>query len=1426
MRKNSKALLLLLVLALCISSLNGCKEEQQIVEQPETSVLLMGFESYEEVVGSKIAVGNMLGRMEINTDEAYITQGSGSLKVRPQGFYNQPEYHPYFKLDFLNTACTTCDFSKFKNVSVDVYNPQSKELKISINFFTGKSDGNFISTMEQTFTLKPNGWTTCAYDLSVMGGFTIYDFTSVRYMTVKFLDHKQSRDDAMNELYFDNLQGTLFAEGEGPIITEFDFRKGLDFETAGTELVFTGQGKADTDATITRVSYKDLDIAPLENGGEYALRIGHTTHYWPTFRINFGEELPAGTEISFMAYGLIHGESVYNQSIFEFSGGGEATVQFSCDQWQKLTITLPANATYLDLFWNYDRASITSGVVPGDVYIDNIVAADPIPPIEPEGSLWDGLDFEIPGNAGLFVGQKIEGSERKDATIEHIAYAQTDIPVLENGGEYALRLSHDSNYWPTFRINFGQWLSKGTTITFYAYARITEGTSVYNQSVFEFSSGGEATEQFKCDKWVKLEMKLPKGAEYIDLFWNYDRANITSQTASAEVYIDNMIAIPPVTPVGDFLEGIDFERSRNEAWFTSVGGEHAWRDATIQRVTYERAGIPAPENGGKYALKLTCESSQWPVFRIEFGKTLKAGTIITFDAYTNDTSGIRNTVTSFAYVGGDDAVPEYPHGSWNTRSFVLPADCSYIDLECNMDRWFEPGPANLAVYLDNFKAVEPIPAEGSFTEGVDFEIEGNVGLFSGLGNTGSDATIQRIAYADTNVTAPANGGSYALKLSHTDHCWPTFRIQFGEILKAGTTITFDFYGNYDYAAPAGTNKYVKLELTGESKQFAESEDPNQVVWTLVEIWQTAAITLTADSDYIDLMYNVADGQHGNVTSWILLDNFKAGDTTEPEPSEPEVSEPEVSEPEVSEPEVSEPEVSEPVGNIAEGLDFEDAGDALHFTGTGSDQDTAIERVSYSNAGVTAPVNGGSYALKLSHANHCWPSFRLNFGKTLKAGTTITFDVYGNYDSSVNGKYVKLELAAASKNVAKSDDPNQVVWTLVKTWKTATITLTADTDHVDFFYNVADGQHGNVASWLLLDNFKANVPGEPTEPTEPTEPENPTISFTQGIDFEDAGEEALFAGQGNPSSDVTFERVTYAAANVAAPANGGSYALKLSHANHCWPSFRVNFGKTLKAGTTITFNVYGDYDYAAAAGVNKYMKLELTANSKKFAKSSDPNQVVWTLVKTWKTATITLTADTDHVDFFYNVADGQHGNVASWLLLDNFKAEELAEAPGGITEGIGFENAENVLHFTGDAAAERVAYANVNVTAPANGGRYAMKVSHANGCWPAFRIDFGQTLKAGTTITFDFYGNYDYAAPAGVNKYMKLELSANSKKFAKSDDPNQVVWTLVGIWKTNATITLTADTDYVEFFYNVADGQHGNVASWILLDNFKAVEPDA
>ena len=1037
--------LVLLAFVLCVSSLSGCEKQEApeptVPEQKETFMQLLGFESYEEITGAKLAMGKMLGRMEINTDAQYLTQGSGSVKLTVQGNYNEPSAHPYIKLDFLNTSCTTCDFSKFRSISFDVYNASEKDLHIKASIHVGKEDGNYIGTAKETFTLKAKSWTTCTYDLSKMAGFSIYDFTSVRYLTVEFLEHKTNREDAPYVLYIDNLIGTYFADAEKPEVITYDFYEGIDFESAGKELLFTGQGK-ENDASFERATYEKLGVEAPENGGSYALRLSHETNLWPTFRINFGKELAAGTVISFDAYGRVNGESLYNQSIFEYSDGGEATVQFPCDGWVKLSFVLKKDCSYVDLFWNYDRAGITSDKASGEVFIDNIIASDPIPPIEPEGNFWEGLDFEIPGNAGLFVGQKIEGNERRDATIERVAYADLEIPALTGGGEHALRLSHNNNYWPTFRINFGEELPKGTIITFQAYARITSGTNNFNQSIFEYSAGGEATDQFKCDQWTELQMKLPENAEYIDLFWNYDRAQITSESASAEVYIDNVIATPgkkPITPVGNFYKGLDFEIIGNVGYF--VGQEvDEKNDAVIEWVTYDAARIPVPEKGGSHLMKLSHDSFYWPAFRMNFGKKLPAGTKITFMAYGTIQGETLYNQSIFEYTGGGEATQQFPCGQWTELTITLSKAASYVDLFWNYDRAGIVSSASGAVYIDNMIAIEPVEPTGDFLEGIDFETSGNEMWFGAVG--GNDA------WRDATLKVVPFDGDNALKITCANSQWPVFRISFGKMLKAGTVISFQAYSQ-DTSNPEKVTVSIFESIPGES-YLVYTGDSGATDQYYYNSWNDLTIVLAEDREYVDLVCNMDRwNEPGPANLEVYMDNFKA---------------------------VEPAEKPEPTGDFTEGIDFETEGNELFFTGTGSSQDATIERVSYADANVTAPANGGSYALKVSHASNCWPSFRLNFGKTLKAGTTVIFDFYGNYDyeaaAGVN-KYMKLELSADSKNVATTEDPNQVVWTLVETWKTGlTITLTADCDHVDFFYNVADGQHGDVASWILLDNISA------------------------------------------------------------------------------------------------------------------------------------------------------------------------------------------------------------------------------------------------------------------------------------------------------------------------------------------------------------------
>lgn len=818
----------------------GTEETPDVVEDSEN--LILGFESYAQVTGAKIATGNMIGRMAINTDPSYITQGKGSFMVSAQGDYGVQGKDPYFTLDLLDTTCATNDFSGFKSITFDVYNPQAETLHIKVGLVLGSDSDNYLTTIKQSLTVNPSGWTTCTYDLTVMAGCGFYDLANVRYMTFAFGEHKGSKEDTPNTLYIDNLMGVPYGENEGISPIGFGYETGLDFETYGHEYLFTGQGKTN-DAQISTVCYDSAGVvgAP-SNGGSYGLRLSHESHYFPTFRMHFGKTLPADTVITFLAYGrLTSGTSLYDQSIFEYSSGGEATAQFANNQWTELKITLTEPTEYLDLFWNYERSGITSTTASGEVYIDNILAVLP----QPAGDFAEGIDFEQIGHAQRFTGQ---GNAATDAVIQRILHTNTGIAILSDGGNYALKLSSDVDKKLSFRINFGRELAAGTVISFKACRNITASGWVRSKSSqFLFSSGSAATDSVTADGWQAQSITLPENAEYIDLVWQYTLKGFGVSGESGELFLDNFTASEPEPTVsGDFMEGVDFETRGNELLFTGIGSD---QDATIERVAYANTGV-TNDSGGEYALKLTHASSQWPKFRINFGKTLKAGTILTFDAYTNDLSGIRETVSVFEPIANwSEETTQYYHGSWNKQALVLTADCEYVDIMWNMDRWNDPITAsNIEVYLDNFKAVEPTEVTSDITKGLNFEEETDTQYFAGQGKS-QDATIERASYADLGVSAPTDGGSYALKLSHASNYWPTFRINFGKELAAGTTITFWAYGKIT----SGTNLYNQSIFEFSSGSPGGSGEATAEFQC--DQWVQLTITLSSAAEYIDLFWN-------------------------------------------------------------------------------------------------------------------------------------------------------------------------------------------------------------------------------------------------------------------------------------------------------------------------------------------------------------------------------------------------------------------------------------------------------------------------------------------------------------------------------------------------------------------------------------------
>ena len=792
---------------------------------------------------------------------------------------------------------------------------------------------------------------------------------------------------------------------------------------------------------------------------------------------------------------------------------------------------------------------------------------------------------------------------------------------------------------------------------------------------------------------------------FIRTYHNSDNEEMKTLAAAAYSYFIAANDFVGVEPTGDFMEGVYFDDPGNVQLFSGVGGDNAWRDALLEIVSVE----------GNNVLKLTCAESQWPVFRINFGTTFKAGTTIDFRAYTTDISNAdkSGSVSLFegmpdeaylVYSKDRDATAEYSYNTWADLSIVLAEDRDYVDLVCNMDR--SNGSitcTNIEVYMDDFKAYEPVEISGDILEGLDFEDAGNALRFTGTG-ADQDAKIRSVSYANANVPAPENGGEYALKVSHSSHYYPTFQMNFGKTLKAGTTITFQVYGAFD-GWKSGND--MNIEFTGDSGS-------GQVVYMVPEAWFTAEITLTEDRDHLQFFWNIerGNGISGNVASYILIDNVKA--TLPP---------------------------VEPCGDFLAGVDFETEGNELRFEGTGNDTDATIERVAYADLGIEALADGGSYALKVSHTTQSYPTFRINFGKTLKAGTSFTFDAYASTDGSAI--------------VLMKSDWTQASYLPANAWRTDTvweITLAEDCDHIDMMWEMRG--NSTVPSYIIIDNIKA------TEPSV-----EPCGDFLTGVDFETEGNELRFEGTGN-DADATIERVAYADLGIEALADGGSYALKVSHTTQSYPTFRINFGKTLKAGTSFTFDAYASTDGSAIV----LMK-------------SDWTQASYLPANAWRTDTvweITLAEDCDHIDMMWEMRG--NSTVPSYIIIDNIKA---TEPDNTFYNGLTFDNSTDVNYFGTVSGQE---WRSPALEIVSFDGDNALKVTCGSSQWPALRINFGRTLPTGTQIAFQAYTN----DTTGIRNTVSIfEAMANCTETAQYYH---------GSW-TNLVTTLTADCSYIDLCVN-------------------------
>ena len=282
--------ILMILLAVCttmcaVIGLSACKSSQPKKEAVET---IVSFDDYGDVLLTLRKLGNSFGRTEINHDKTYVTQGTGSLKVQPEGDYTYPEKKPYLLFGFVDTNAQTCDFSDYATVKLDIFNAEDKELTVTTSWKFPSNSGEEVFIEETVTKLAPKTWTTITLDMEKV----VYEYNASMALELKieFHEFKKSKEDTVNTLYIDNLRGETL-KSERKVIQVVEYYKYnalyLEGETYDFDVVSLKAyiGKANsTQGDSSSLTYsvhkgygKQGTLVSAKNGTTYALSEGKYT---------------------------------------------------------------------------------------------------------------------------------------------------------------------------------------------------------------------------------------------------------------------------------------------------------------------------------------------------------------------------------------------------------------------------------------------------------------------------------------------------------------------------------------------------------------------------------------------------------------------------------------------------------------------------------------------------------------------------------------------------------------------------------------------------------------------------------------------------------------------------------------------------------------------------------------------------------------------------------------------------------------------------------------------------------------------------------------------------------------------------------------------------------------------------------------------
>lgn len=248
MKKKYCVLACLLSLVCCAAGFAGCGGEP--APDPDAAlkedVMVNGFEDWTPDLQTAL-IFNDFGKVSLNTDKTYVTQGERSARLDPLGGAYVSSSAPIvmFSLKSDTYGFDYADLSYADYLSFDIYNAQSEDKTIYAGFAGEVTSVTSISRVgEKEFVLKP-GWNTCQLEveaslISIMGDLTEVPGIYFRFESAGSANVVDEGENKTPRYYLDNMWLIKKPDkSESNFTMELRENEIADFERIWQEYMFT-----------------------------------------------------------------------------------------------------------------------------------------------------------------------------------------------------------------------------------------------------------------------------------------------------------------------------------------------------------------------------------------------------------------------------------------------------------------------------------------------------------------------------------------------------------------------------------------------------------------------------------------------------------------------------------------------------------------------------------------------------------------------------------------------------------------------------------------------------------------------------------------------------------------------------------------------------------------------------------------------------------------------------------------------------------------------------------------------------------------------------------------------------------------------------------------------------------------------------------